>query len=213
MSPNHDHSPAAPEQEILIESIADSVKVRAKASRVTTEEYAAAMADGAIFPPVTLCKIGDTLTLSDGANRVAAAVKNGCKTIRATVVEGTKRDCLLHSVSSANEFGLRFNRRDRQHQIELLLTQFPKMKDREIGRAVGCDGKTVAAHRERLARAAAEIPQAPEPKKPEQTIVEKLTARIETLIVQWPDDEHDALRRLLVRWADALAPAAAEAAE
>lgn len=199
---------------IEISSIVETVRVRVKASRTTIEEYAAAMTAGAKFPPIVCYRDADgSLLLSDGAHRLSAVRKIGGTTIAARIMSGSKRDCLIHAVASASEFGLRFSTKDKRHQIELFISSYPKMKDREIGRAIGVDGKTVAAHRERLAAAPAEIPQATEPTEPDDRIVWKLQAQLEKTITMWPDSRHSALRSLLAQWSDALAPASVEAAQ
>lgn len=203
-------------QTIEVAAIAQGLKVRAKTSRTTIEEYAKAMADRkAKFPPIVVYrdepddKGAPRYLLCDGAHRLAAVVKNGGTTIDAIVREGSKRDCMIAAVQSAAEFGLRFSTKDRQHQIGLFIEQFPKMKDREIGRAIGCDGKTVGAQRERMAAAAAaaEIPQAAEPTDPDDRMAERLTKQIEKAITCWPSNRREALRALLTQWSDALAPA------
>lgn len=212
---------------VEIAKISRPMRFREKLSRTTIDEYATAMAayakegSGKKFPPIVLYRESsdtEALLLSDGANRLEAVIKNGGKTIEAEIRIGSAFDCLIHAVSSATEFGLRYSTRDKRYQCELFITQYPKMKDREIGRAIGVDGKTVAASRERVRErekekaakkaakeAAAENPQDARPVDPEERIVEKLTAKLEAFIVQWPDSRHKALRELLTKWNEALA--------
>src|SRR5690554_6662873 len=78
----------------------------------TVQEYAEAMESGAEFPPVTLYRESDTFWPADGFHRIAAAKKLGRETIAAKVIDGTRRDAILHAAGANASHGLRRTQAD-----------------------------------------------------------------------------------------------------
>lgn len=187
-------------EQIEIASIVRDVVVRAKGTdRDTVAAYAQAMRDGAVFPPVILyreARNGTVLRLAEGAHRVEAALAIGLTTIAAEVRTGDRKACIVHGISTGRDFGLRFSTRDKRHQTELMLGNFPKWSDRKIAEALGIDHKTVAATKRRLAEATAEpgeIPQ-PDPSEPrspapEADPLDKPLAKLKALVAMVPASE------------------------
>ena len=100
------------------------------------DEYAAAMRDGASFPPPVLFRdASGILRIGDGFHRVSA----GSASIEAEVRDGDARDALECSVSSNARHGLRFSNRDKRRIVGLMLDdeEWAKLSDREIGRRCG----------------------------------------------------------------------------
>jgi ParB-like chromosome segregation protein Spo0J len=56
------------------------------------QEYASAMRDGEVFPPVTVYYDGEKYWLFDGFHRVAAAKQVGIKLVQVEIVLGTFSD-------------------------------------------------------------------------------------------------------------------------
>lgn len=132
---------------------------RAGINQAVVEDYAADMeANGAEFPPVQVVYDGADYWLWDGFHRLHARKRNGLYTVSAIVRQGTRRDAVLLSVGANAAHGLRRTAEDKRRAVETLLRdpEWAEWSDREIGRRVGVDGKTVASHRARLS---AEIPQ------------------------------------------------------
>jgi hypothetical protein len=132
---------------------------RAGINQAVVEDYASDMeANGAEFPPVQVVYDGADYWLWDGFHRLHARKRNGLYTVSAIVRQGTRRDAVLLSVGANAAHGLRRTAEDKRRAVETLLRdpEWAEWSDREIGRRVGVDGKTVASHRARLS---AEIPQ------------------------------------------------------
>jgi hypothetical protein len=188
---------AAVEPETIeIASITRDVVVRAKGTdRATVAAYAQAMRDGAIFPPVVLYRDRTGLRLAEGAHRIDAALANGLTTIAAEVRQGGRKEALQHAVSTGRDFGLRFSTRDKRHQCEMMLGNFPKWSDRKIADALGVDHKTVAATKRRLADVGGEIPQG----EPEQADpCEKPLAKFRALLALVPEAERARFAELVL---------------
>ena len=148
-------------------TILPELQTRARGTqRDVVRQYSEDMKRGDIFPPVTCFRepkgSGSRAPFTyvvNGFHRVAAALAAGLTEISVEVIFGSKRSGLLHAVQADRTVGLRRTTLDKRRSIELLITAFPKMSDRKIGEACGCDNKTVAATKARLAAASEEIPQ------------------------------------------------------
>lgn len=102
----------------------------------TIAEYAAAMRDGATFPPVVVFHDGAAYWLADGFHRVAAARQAEAETIAADVRQGTRRDALLFAVGANADHGLRRTNADKRRAVEILLAdeEWAGWSDSEIAR-------------------------------------------------------------------------------
>lgn len=88
----------------------------------TVLEYAEALRDGAVFPPVMVVRDGANLWLVDGFHRFHAHRSCGRETIAAEVRDGTLRDAVLHSLSANVEHGLRRSNADKRKAVLTMLT-------------------------------------------------------------------------------------------
>src|SRR5262249_12479981 len=88
----------------------------------------------------------------DGFHRLEAYQQAGKQKIRALVREGTERDAMIHAAGANTRHGLRRTREDTHRCIRLLLEDkaLAALSDRTLAKLVDCDGKTVAAVREKL---------------------------------------------------------------
>ena len=113
--------------------------------------YAAAMRRGEVFPPVqVVCDRNGNYYLVDGYHRVAATRQlNGIDVIEAEIIEGTLEDALWLCWAANRNHGLARTQKEKRAIVRaaLLHPEWSKKSDREIGRHVGCDHKTVAAIR------------------------------------------------------------------
>jgi hypothetical protein len=115
-------------------------------------EYAAAMRNGASFPPITTYHDGLAYHVADGFHRVAAARQANLEKILADVREGGARDAVLAAAGANATHGVRRSNADKRHAIERLLAdpEWCRWSDREIARACHVDHKSVARVRREL---------------------------------------------------------------
>jgi uncharacterized ParB-like nuclease family protein len=107
--------------------------------RDVVEEYAAAMADGAKFPAITVFYDGAEHWLADGFHRLAATETAGREKINCDVRQGTRRDAVLHSVGANAAHGMRRTNDDKRRAVRVLLedAEWSQWSDREIARRCG----------------------------------------------------------------------------
>jgi hypothetical protein len=141
-----------------LSKIKADAQVRVQINREIVEQYAEAMCAGVVFPSIVVFHDGADYHLADGFHRIAAARQCGFLDIETMVEEGTASDALWFALTANQTHGLRMNRADMRHAVELALKAFPEKSNREIARQIGCDDKTVAAVRANL-EGTAEIPQ------------------------------------------------------
>jgi uncharacterized ParB-like nuclease family protein len=89
--------------------------------RDVVEEYAAAMADGAKFPAITVFYDGAEYWLADGFHRLAATDTAGREKINCDVRQGTRRDAVLHSVGANAAHGMRRTNDDKRRAVRVML--------------------------------------------------------------------------------------------
>lgn len=118
---------------------------RASLSQETVAEYAAAMVDGATFPPVVVYYDGTDHWVADGFHRVAASKEAGFRSVEVDVRQGTQRDAILFSVGANGSHGLRRTNADKRRAVETLLRdpEWVKWSDREIAKRCGVGNKFV----------------------------------------------------------------------
>jgi len=144
--------------EVSLHEIAqdESTQARANGTRVdVVKEYAAAMDDGATFPPVQLYQDGETYYIADGFHRVEAAREAGWETITANVSEGTQRDARLAALAANEAHGIRRTNEDRRNAVRQALAdpEWSRWPDREIARACNVSHPLVKKIRDELTEA------------------------------------------------------------
>jgi hypothetical protein len=107
-------------------------QIRARIDTDSVDEYAHAMLDGAKFPPVVVFHDGNEYILADGFHRVMAGARNGFKDIEADVRKGTKSDALKYALGANTTHGLKRTNADKRRSVELALSEWPKLSDREL---------------------------------------------------------------------------------
>lgn len=122
---------------------------RASLNEETTRDYMLDMLDGAQFPPITVFYDGSEYWLADGFHRVQAALQANIAEIEAQVIQGTRRDAVLHSVSANATHGLRRTNEDKRRAVLTLLNdlEWVKLSDREIARRASVSQPFVSALR------------------------------------------------------------------
>jgi hypothetical protein len=128
----------------------NDLQPRALITSDVVDEYAEAMRRGESFPPVTLFKDGTTYWLADGYHRYRAAKQAGLERVSAEFRTGTKEDALKFALSANAIHGLRRSQADKRRVVLIALEKFGDLSNREIGRLVKVDDKTIAKYRERV---------------------------------------------------------------
>jgi hypothetical protein len=128
-------------------------QARAALDPGTVEEYRAAMADGATFPPVIVFYDGTDHWLADGFHRRAAALTAGLKQLAVEIRIGTQRDAQLYAAGANASHGLRRTNADKRRAVELLLrdAEWGQWSDHEIARRTATTHPFVAKIRAELA--------------------------------------------------------------
>ncbi|MEI6560195.1 MAG: ParB/RepB/Spo0J family partition protein [Rhodospirillaceae bacterium] len=112
----------------------EGLQLRASPSPATVSDYAEALRDGAVFPPVTVFFDGTDYWLADGHHRLGAHVEAKLTEISATVESGTFRDALLAAAGANATNALNRTAQDKRHAVETLLLdpEWRAWSDREI---------------------------------------------------------------------------------
>jgi hypothetical protein len=116
------------------------------------KEYAEALLDGEVLPPVTAYYDGTDYWLADGFHRTMAHEIAEVPNIDVVVHQGSRRDAVLHSVGANATHGCRRTAADKRRAVLTLLNdpEWASWSDREIARRCAVDGKTVATLRPKL---------------------------------------------------------------
>jgi hypothetical protein len=135
---------------LKLDTITDTrCQLRASMNQQTVAEYAEAMREGDMFPPIIVYRDGDTYLVADGFHRVEAARYAGRDTIDADVREGTLEDACLCASGANKAHGLRRTNADKRLSV-LDTLENPKAgtwSDREIARHCGVTHPFVAKMR------------------------------------------------------------------
>jgi hypothetical protein len=126
-------------------------QARVKIHTSVVRQYADAMTEqlaegGLRFPPVVLFSDERDYWLDDGFHRVLAARKAGLTEILAEIRSSSRRDALLHSITSNTTHGLPRSNADKRRAVGLLLAdaEWNRWSDREISRRCQVDHKVVS---------------------------------------------------------------------
>lgn len=133
---------------------------RASMDTELIQDYAAAMTEGAEFPPLTVYRDGSTYWLADGFHRIAAAQEAGQAHVICNVERGTIRDAILHAVGANSTHGKRRTNLDKRRAVETLLTddEWGKWSDSEIARRCAVSQPFVSTARKSLQSVISDTP-------------------------------------------------------
>lgn len=125
---------------------------REKLNEEVIDEYAEAIKEGTILPPMEVFRGEDGDVLADGFHRYNSLKKAGFSEGTCHVRPGNMRDAILYSVGANANHGLRRTPKDRLRAITSLLVdpEWGKWSDREIARRTNTSRKYVAKAREWL---------------------------------------------------------------
>jgi hypothetical protein len=129
-------------------------QIRAQISAETVDEYATAMTGGTKFPPITVFHDGNRYILADGFHRVMAANRQQLPAIDAEVRKGTKTDALRYALGANASHGLRRTNADKRRSVELALTEWPQLSDRQIAEICAVSHRFISLVRRQVATVA-----------------------------------------------------------
>jgi hypothetical protein len=115
----------------------DNVQARDKMmTGIVVDEYAEAMREGAVFPPIDVFREGDIYLLADGFTRHAAAKRAGLTEIGCVVHVGDLRHAKLFAVGANAAHGQPRSAADKRSAVRMLLkdVEWCTWSDREIAR-------------------------------------------------------------------------------
>jgi hypothetical protein len=130
----------------------------------TVERYATIMqenGDYEPFPPVVLFREGETLWLSAGFHRLAAARQVGLEAIKAEVRPGGFQDAYWHAITDNLTNGLQMNSADQKEALRRLLgldiavpeaQEYVTMSNRQLAGIIGVTHRTIGIWRKELER-------------------------------------------------------------
>lgn len=132
-------------------TIDPEVQPREQIDEERIEDFARAMDDGAVFPPICTFYDGATTWLSDGFHRVGARRRTQYDHITAVIREGTREDAILHAIKANSIHGKPLTRAEKRHAIEVVLRLHAEWSDNRIADEVAASHHLVANVREGLA--------------------------------------------------------------
>lgn len=129
------------------------LQARTEVNQECAEEYAEAMKEGHVFPPVVVFYDGKTYWLADGFHRLAAAIRAGLDGIQCEVRLGGRRDALLHACGANATHGQPRTNDDKRRAVKLVLAdaEWSKMSDCEVARTCAVSRNLVYLMRRDLA--------------------------------------------------------------
>lgn len=127
-------------------SIDGGTQSRASVDQAVVADYADAMRNGSVFPPIVLFHDGKAYWLADGFHRYHALKATGAQRVIADVRQGTRRDAILFSVGANATHGLKRSDADKRIAVTTLLSDdvWSKWSDREIAKKCGVSHPFVA---------------------------------------------------------------------
>jgi hypothetical protein len=157
-SPTPDAKPPARPGSLALDYITLDNQLQSRALKANVvSEYASVIRRGGELPPVLVVRdANDNYYLVDGHHRVAATRElTGIDDIAVEIIDGTFNDALWLSWGANRDHGLRRTQKDKRRAIHAALKHplwWKKKSSRAIAKHIGCDHKTVAAMRQKLAR-------------------------------------------------------------
>jgi hypothetical protein len=156
-SPTPDPKPPARPGSLALDYITLDNQLQSRALKANVvSEYASVIRRGGELPPVLVVRdANDNYYLVDGHHRVAATRElTGIDDIAVEIIDGTFNDALWLSWGANRDHGLRRTQKDKRRAIHAALKHplWKKKSSRAIAKHIGCDHKTVAAMRQKLAR-------------------------------------------------------------
>lgn len=116
----------------------ESLMTRANLCSETIANYAAAMEEGAKFPPLDVFDVrGDGYLLADGWHRNKAALMVGYEHIEVNIHKGSREDALSFALKANHQHGLRRTNADKRRAVEIAVKMWSNMSSRSVADLCG----------------------------------------------------------------------------
>lgn len=127
-------------------------QIRVQLDLYAVEDYARAMQDGDVFPPIDVFFDGVVYWLANGFHRVEASSQIGRDTIAARIYQGGKSEAIAFAVDENRRYGVRLSTKDKQRAVKLFLEdeKLAELSNVEIAKRCGVSHTTVNRHRESI---------------------------------------------------------------
>jgi hypothetical protein len=109
-----------------------TIQCRAKIDPDVISDYAEAMTEGAIFPPVVLFGSVDHCWPGDGWHRIMAAKQVGYVDVDADLRPGGRTEALKYALAANAVQGQRRTNADKRRTVDIAMREFPKLSSRAI---------------------------------------------------------------------------------
>jgi len=118
-----------PAQDLPLDSINiySGTQTRVQTTDEAIESYADEMAQGTVFPPITVYYDGSTYWLADGFHRYLAAKRLERPAIPADVHPGGRTDALRHALGANSTNGVYRSNADKRNAVEIALEEWPDL--------------------------------------------------------------------------------------
>lgn len=116
-------------QEISLDliDVYGGTQTRVKTDDEAIASYADEMANGVVFPPISVYFDGTTYWLADGFHRYLAAKRNNLPAIKAEVQAGGRTDALRHALGANATNGVYRNNADKRNAVEIALEEWSEL--------------------------------------------------------------------------------------
>lgn len=127
-------------------------QARVKTNDEAIESYAEEMANGTVFPPISVYYDGATYWLADGFHRYLAAKRIEAPTILAEVQPGGRSDALKHALGANATNGVHRNNADKRNAVEIALEEWPDRANPVIAEICKVSPELVRTRRSELTK-------------------------------------------------------------
>lgn len=127
-------------------------QARVKTNDEAIESYAEEMANGAVFPPISVYYDGSTYWLADGFHRYLAAKRSERPSILAEVQPGGRSDALKHALGANVTNGVYRNSADKRNAVEIALEEWPDRANPVIAEICKVSPELVRTRRSELTK-------------------------------------------------------------
>jgi hypothetical protein len=125
---------------------------RDEINEAVVKEYSEVIREGGKMPPITAFYDGAKYHVADGWHRYFAHKAENLPDIEATIIEGTRRDAILFSLSANDDHGLRRTNADKRKAVMVILDDFEwsEWNDTEVSKVCKVSSMFVGKIRKEL---------------------------------------------------------------
>lgn len=128
-------------------------QARVKTNQDAIDSYASEMAEGTVFPPITVYYDGATYWLADGFHRYLAAKRIEAPTVQAEVKPGGRIEALKHALGANATNGVYRTNEDKRNAVSIALGEWPNRANPVIAEICKVSVELVRTRRHELTQA------------------------------------------------------------